>query len=122
MREPLERLCRRMDGAAFAASVVQADGTLLDAVRCRPATEAGPDQEGDSWTGFADILEQMQNSAQMLAAGTLHELVLSSQNGVTVVRPLGADRFLALSVAPDALVGKARYLCRVTAPVLQDAL
>ena len=119
MRDPLERLCHRMDGAAIAAAVVRSDGTLVDAVRAAPSEDAARDE---AWSGFGDILEQMQNSAQMLAAGALQELLLSSSHGLTIIRPLLPDLFLALSVSPHASTGKARYLCRVTAPLLIEAM
>ena len=123
LREPLEALCRRLDGA-IAVSVFGTDGHLLETVRS-PALFDDP-EEADSlntlWGEYATVLSQVQESAQMLAAGPLEELLLASERMSTVIRPLNEDVFLALTVRPEASTGKARYLCRVTAPRLLGAL
>ncbi len=119
LREPLEELCRRLDGA-LAASVVGVDGVPVDAVRASDAVSE--DQVEELWVEYASLLRQIRNSAQMLAAGQLEELLLSSDRLVTIIRPLTAETFLAFGMRADASCGRARYLCRVTAPRLLEEL
>ena len=115
LRAPLEQLCRRIDGARF-ATVFRADGAELEAVH------AADHDASVAWDDYGRVLEQVQQSAQMLAAGALEELVLSTQSSLTVIRPVAPETFLAFVTDPEVVPGKARYVCRVTAPHLAEAL
>lgn len=118
-RGPLEHLCDRMDGAV-AASVIGADGTVVSTVRGETTVD-GVELEA-LWAEYSGLLRQVRQNAQMLAAGALEELLLSSERVVTIIRPLGPELFLAFAVLRDASCGKARYLCRVTAPRLIELI
>ncbi|MEM7676355.1 MAG: hypothetical protein AAF449_10170, partial [Myxococcota bacterium] len=117
MREPLARLCQRMKGS-MAASVIDPEGAVLSSVRIE---DSSADIE-ELWNDYVGLLSQVRGSAQMLAAGALEELLLTSDQVTTVVRPLGSKAFLVLGIRPDASQGRARYLCRVTAPQLAAQL
>ena len=120
LSEPLERMCARIEGAILAA-VFRADGEVLGLARANRAPHHAEDERA-LWADYGRVLEQARESAQMLAAGDLEELMLSSERGVTVIRPLARDVYLSFVVRADAIGGKARYLCRVTAPRLTEAL
>jgi len=96
---------------ALAASIIGPNGAVLSSVQ---VDDSGCDVDA-LWSDYAGLLSQIKNSAQMLAAGALEELMLSSDHVTTVVRPLGSEAFLVLGIRPEASQGKARYLCRVAA-------
>ena len=121
LREPLELICRRLEGAV-AASLIGADGIQIEAVRADPTQALSDSHLEAMWVEYAMLLRQVRSSAQMLAAGLLEEVMLSSEHMVTVIRPITPDVFLAFAVRADASSGKARYLCRVTAPRLIEAV
>lgn len=76
----------------------------------------------DAHVEYALSLKQMRSAAQGLDAGGIDELYVRGDKLVTVMRPLIDDYLIASSFMPDALVGKGRYLMRLVAPKLCEAL
>jgi len=71
---------------------------------------------------LSSLLDRVRKSAQMFAAGGLQELSVRSENLTTIIRPLTEDYFIALALRPDASIGKGRYLLRLNAHRLTEAL
>jgi predicted regulator of Ras-like GTPase activity (Roadblock/LC7/MglB family) len=67
---------------------------------------------------FSVVVKSIQRAAESLEAGGAHEVAVSAEKMITVVRVVNQDYFLALALKPDGNIGKARYLLRTTAPKL----
>ncbi len=120
IREALGLMCQRADGA-IAATVMGFDGLELDTVLPAPLDDAGPDVSS-LLVEFSALIGQVTKSAEMFAAGRLEEVSFASERVVTLIRPLNEGYFVALALAPGANSGKGRYLLRVHAPMLAEAL
>jgi len=71
---------------------------------------------------FAHLIAQARRTLQSLDAGPLEEFTLRAESLTLVVRVLNQEYFLACAVLPNGSVGKARYLMRMSAPVLRADL
>jgi len=65
---------------------------------------------------YTPVISNIQN------IGPFDELVLSAQRFVLVIQWLSSDYFLAVVLGKPTLEGKARYLMRLAAPKLVEAL
>ena len=118
IRSPLEELCTRVKGA-YAATIMGHDGLPVDTVG------AAADNDLDVAAlvvEFGALVSQVQRSAQMFAAGDLEELAIRSERLTTILRPINESYFLVLALRPGANLGMGRYLVRMSAPKLADAL
>jgi predicted regulator of Ras-like GTPase activity (Roadblock/LC7/MglB family) len=111
-REHLEKICGSIDGAV-ASSVMGFDGIAVDTVE--KAGAEGVDL-GGLLVEYANILSQVRSAAGMLQTGGVLELMISTDKLSTLARPLTPEYFLVVALMPEANVGKARYILRVTAP------
>lgn len=111
-REHLEKVCSAVEGSV-AASVMGFDGIAIDTLE-----HAGPPgvDLGNLLVEYANILSQVRTAAGMLQTGGVQELILSTEKLTIVARPLTSEYLLVLALTPEANLGKARYLLRVTAP------
>jgi len=67
---------------------------------------------------FGVVLGQIKRAAEMVEAGSTHEISVGTDKMITVIRLLGDTYFLALAIAPNGNFGKGRYLMRAAAPKL----
>jgi len=111
-REHLEKMCGSVEGA-IAASVMGFDGIAVDTLEHTPS---GPVDLGSLLVEYANILSQVRNAAGMLQTGGVRELMIATDKLSTLARPLTPDYFLVLALTPEANLGKARYVLRITAP------
>ena len=74
----------------------------------------GPLQEdiGSAGVEFSRILEEIRKAADALGGGAVSETVVSLARMNLVFRPIDGETFLALVLATDGNLGKARYLIR----------
>jgi predicted regulator of Ras-like GTPase activity (Roadblock/LC7/MglB family) len=74
----------------------------------------GPLQEdiGTAGVEFSRILDEIRKAADALGGGAVSETVVSLARMSLVFRPVDGETFLALVIAPDGNLGKARYLIR----------
>lgn len=68
------------------------------------------------------LIKSIQRASEMLDAGATREVSIQSERMVTLIRVLNETYFLAVTLAPEANLGKARYLMRVVAPKLVSEL
>ena len=67
---------------------------------------------------FSFILTQVRKAGDSLAVGSLEELSVKAQRLLLVCRMLSPHYFVAIAVAPEGNLGKARYLARLATPTL----
>ncbi len=118
-REALDQLCAAQPGA-ISATIMGVDGIPIDTVE--PGLHQTQAEVPSLMVEYSSLLKQVRSSAQMFEAGDLRELCICSEHLQTLVRPINEEYFLALSVNKDAGLGKARYLLRVLAPQMLEAL
>ena len=64
----------------------------------------------------AAVTSQLKRAAEGIGAGEVKEITLETDGLTTVLRPLTSEYCLALTLGPEGLTGKGRYLMRVLAP------
>jgi predicted regulator of Ras-like GTPase activity (Roadblock/LC7/MglB family) len=65
---------------------------------------------------FSVALGSLRKAAEMLEAGTTHEIAIGTDKMVTIIRFLNETYFLCAAIKPDGNFGKCRYLMRTAAP------
>ena len=67
---------------------------------------------------FSFILTQVRKAADSLQVGTCEELTVKAQRLLLCVRMLSPQYFVAIAIAPEGNLGKARFLARLATPTL----
>ena len=100
-------------GGGLGAVLMGGDGIpIADYVTDR--VPEGPLQEdiGTAGVEFSRILDEIRKAADALDGGAVGETVVTLARMSLVFRPVDGETFLALVIAPDGNLGKARYLIR----------
>ena len=71
---------------------------------------------------FGVVLKSIQRAAESLEAGQAAEVAIQAEKMITLIRVVNASYFVAFSLAPDANVGKARYMLRTKVPAILKEL
>ena len=96
-------------------------GLLMDfqGVAVESFTKAGETFDVDTiGAEYSVVIKSIQRAAESLEAGDAREVAIVADNMITVFRVVNAEYFVALALAPNANVGKARYLLRTAVPKL----
>lgn len=118
-RESIEKLLNGIEGAVSCA-LMGFDGITVD-ISSKEAAAGGPDIQTLSME-FAHLIAQARRTLESVDAGALEEFTLRTDKMTLVVRLLTPEYFLACAILPTGNLGKARYLMRLTAPVLRADL
>jgi predicted regulator of Ras-like GTPase activity (Roadblock/LC7/MglB family) len=100
-------------GGGLGAVLMGADGIPIEEYVTDRIPE-GPLQEdiGSAGVEFSRILDEIRKAADAVGGGAVHETVVSLARMNLVFRPVDGETFLALVLATDGNLGKARYLIR----------
>jgi len=100
-------------GGGLGAVLMGADGIPIEEYVTDRIPE-GPLSEdvGSAGVEFSRILDEIRKAADALGGGAVHETVVSLARMSLVFRPVDGETFLALVLASDGNLGKARYLIR----------
>jgi predicted regulator of Ras-like GTPase activity (Roadblock/LC7/MglB family) len=71
---------------------------------------------------FSVVVKSIARATEMLEAGEPAEVAIQAEKVTTLIRVINETYFVAFSLAPDANIGKARYLLRTKAPLLAKEL
>lgn len=71
---------------------------------------------------FSVVIKSIQRATNMLEAGEPSEVTIASEKVTTLIRVLSDTYFVAFAMAPDANIGKARYMLRTKVPALLKEL
>lgn len=116
-RAALQAICGALPGTV-AATLMGMDGIPVETVE---GNEVGL-EVSSLIVEYGHLIDQIRRSAQMFEAGGLEELTIASERVTTLIRPLTDEYFLALALEPAVPSGKGRYLMRIHAPSLVEAL
>ena len=119
-RENIKQLVEKLDGGV-AAVLMGFDGISVDSFAKAGYDGALPDIQTLAME-FAHLVGQTRRTVQSLDAGVLEEVTIRTDSLTLVIRLMSKDYFLACAMLPSAVVGKARYLVKLTAPQLQAEL
>ncbi|MCG5055918.1 MAG: hypothetical protein KA712_23420 [Myxococcales bacterium] len=116
-RETIQKVVDRVDGG-LAGILMGFDGISVEAYTRPPATT----DINTVGMEFAHVLTQVRRAAELLEVGGLQEVTLKTDELAVLVRVLDDEYFLACAMKPEGNLGKARYLLRISAPVIQAEL
>lgn len=68
------------------------------------------------------LVKQILRAAEMLEAGGTEEVSFRSEKMTTLVRVIDSNYFVAMTMGPEANLGKGRYALRLLAPRLLKEL
>jgi predicted regulator of Ras-like GTPase activity (Roadblock/LC7/MglB family) len=111
--ETLRKLVDNVDGG-IAAVIMGLDGIAVD-------TYVRQNDRVDVNTvamEFSFILTQVRKAGDSLQVGGLEELSVKAQRLILVCRMISPQYFVAVAIAPEGNLGKARYLARLATPAL----
>jgi len=112
--ELLDRVLNETPGAV-SVTLMGFDGI---AIETRDAPEQPDVSPQSAAIELGAVATQLKGVAEGLGAGEVQELTLQTGALTTLLRPVTADYFVALSLRPGGNTGKGRYLLRVVAPKL----
>lgn len=116
-KESLQRVVEDTDGA-LASLLMDFEGIPLETYS---KSNAPFDIEAVG-AEISVVVKAIQRATEMLDAGDAREVAFKSDKLVTLIRVLNDNYFLALAMHPDGNYGRGRYLLRVAAPALIEAL
>ena len=110
--EAVSELCSGCPGA-LGAAIVDPDGIPV------AATPDGGRLE-DVGAQFATIIREVQQAERELHHGGLEQLTVYGEGSTLILTLMGGGYFLVLLLGSDGLLGKGRFLSRVTGERLYD--
>ena len=116
-REHLEAVCHSVDGA-IACTLMGVDGIEVDT-----HLQAGAVFDTKSLlVEFSGVFRSARDAAEAHEAGGVSELAISTDKVTAVARLVTPEYYLVMALSPGGNLGKARYVLRVTAPLLRSEL
>ncbi len=112
-RETIQNVVDGVEGG-LAGMLVDFEGIPVDSYT---RDDAGFDIEAVGAEASV-LVKSIQRATEMLDAGETKEVSIRNERMVTLIRVLNDTYFLAVTLAPEGNLGKARYLLRVSAPAL----
>ncbi|HIJ81495.1 MAG TPA: roadblock/LC7 domain-containing protein [Desulfuromonadales bacterium] len=117
LRDNLSSIVASVDGA-MAAMIMAYDGIPIDEV-------VQPDADMDLQllsVEYTTILKEIKRAVEVLKAGEMEEVSISTTRTRIVVRVLNSDLFAALIMKHDGNYGKGRYLLRLKGSTMAEEL
>lgn len=104
----LESVVERTEGS-LGALIMGLDGIAVEKVISEAGNEANLDVAAAE---FTSLVRSAQRSGNDIGLGKLHELVVSLDSAIVMMRLLGRDYFVVLALSPEGNVGRGRYELR----------
>jgi predicted regulator of Ras-like GTPase activity (Roadblock/LC7/MglB family) len=96
---------------ALGAALMGSDGVPI-AEATAPAAAGLSDELAVLGIEFGRVLDEARKAADAASAGGLVELAVRTERFHVLIQAVDRDTYLVLTLAPDANVGKGRYLMR----------
>ena len=107
-KDLLENIIERTEGS-LGALIMGVDGIAVE----RSLKQAGQEANLDvAAAEFTSLVRNAQRAGNDTGLGNLHELVISLENAVVLMRLLGRDYFVVLAIDPEGNLGRARFELR----------
>jgi predicted regulator of Ras-like GTPase activity (Roadblock/LC7/MglB family) len=110
-------------GGGIGAVLMGSDGIPIEQVVVGPIPQ-GPlaDDLATAGVEFGRILDDIRKASDALSGGGVRETLVVLDRFTLLFRTVDGDLFLVLVLAPDANIGKARYLIRRQLPAVRRNL
>lgn len=108
LRDTLKLIVDSVDGA-LAALIMAYDGISIDEI----AVEQSEFDLQLLSVEYATVLKEIKRAIEVIQAGNLEEVTISTTNTRAVVRILNSDLFMVLIMRHDGNYGKGRYLLKL---------
>ena len=110
-------------GGGIGAVLMGSDGIPIEQVVVDPIPQ-GPlaDDLATAGVEFGRILDDIRKASDALSGGGVRETLVVLDRFTLLFRTVDGDLFLVLVLAPDANIGKARYLIRRELPAFRRNL
>lgn len=118
-RELVERVVKEVPGCVN-CTILGFDGIAIDSAESLEPIEGI--SSSDATIEYANLVTQIRAAALGLQSGTVEDVCIKSEKMTTILRPLTEEYLVAATLAPNALIGKARYLLRLVDPLLRTEL
>ncbi len=116
-REHLQEVCQGVEGAV-ACSLMGVDGIEVDT-----HLVGADDLDVKSLlVEYSGVLRSAREAAEAHQAGGVSEFSVATDRLTAVGRMVSPDYFMVVALTPEANLGKARFLLRVTAPKVKSEL
>jgi predicted regulator of Ras-like GTPase activity (Roadblock/LC7/MglB family) len=107
-KEILETVIERTEGS-LGALIMGLDGIAVE----RSLKQAGQEANLDvAAAEFTSLVRNAQRAGKDTGLGGLHELVVSLDDSILLIRLLGRDYFVVLAIRPEGNLGRARFELR----------
>ncbi|HKO96272.1 MAG TPA: roadblock/LC7 domain-containing protein [Pyrinomonadaceae bacterium] len=104
----LEAILERTEGS-LGALIMGIDGIAVE----RSLKQAGQEANLDiAAAEFTSLVRNAQRAGRDIGLGNLHELVISLDDAVVLMRLLGTEYFVVLALTPEGNIGRARFELR----------
>ena len=107
-KETLETIIEHTEGS-LGALIMGIDGIAVERLLKQAGQEANLDVAAAE---FTSLVRNAQRAGKDTGLGNLHELVVSLENAVVLMRLLGRDYFVVLAISPEGNLGRARFELR----------
>jgi len=108
-------------GGGLAAVLMGNDGIPIEQVEAPGATERFEDV-AIAGIEFGHILDEVRKASDSMAGGAVRECIFSLAHFTLVLHVVDDETFVALALAPDGNLGKARYLIRRNLIAIREEL
>ena len=110
-------------GGGIGAVLMGSDGIPIEQVVVGPIPQ-GPlaDDLATAGVEFGRILDDIRKASDALSGGGVRETLVVLDRFTLLFRTVDGDIFLVVVLAPDANIGKARYLIRRQLPAVRRNL
>jgi predicted regulator of Ras-like GTPase activity (Roadblock/LC7/MglB family) len=111
-------------GGGLAAALMGSDGMPIAEVVSRraDARQILVEEIGTAGAEFGRILAEIAKASDSLGGGPVHETSVVLSRFTLIFRAVDDETFLAVALAPDGNLGKARYLMRRQLMALRQEL
>ncbi len=117
----LKEVVDSVDGG-IATLVMDFEGIAVDSYTKPSASTSGEFDINTIGAEFSVVIESSQRASEMLEAGEAAEVTIQAAKMMTLIRVVSNTYFVAFALAPEANIGKARYVLRTKAPTLAKEL
>src|SRR5688572_8289590 len=104
----LESILERTEGS-LGALIMGIDGIAVERTLKQAGQEANLDVAAAE---FTSLVRNAQRAGKDTGLGDLHELVISLDDAVVLMRLLGPEYFVVLAISPEGNLGRARFELR----------
>lgn len=107
-KQMLETIVERTEGS-LGALIMGIDGIAVERTLKQSGQEANLDVAAAE---FTSLVRNAQRAGKDTGLGNLHELVISLDDAVVLMRLLGPEYFVVLAISPEGNLGRARFELR----------